>query len=180
VIISYVILLLLNMKLFITVCLAFVLVSCHESNVHDTTDTVSSSRSNPNDPFKDLDPEHDNRDEEKTTADVRADEKWYGLDSEDDTVVYEKDGKILTNGYVTGTFERMDRGDFMHFVMRDSNGYLHSFFMNTGNQRQMDKYFEGYEPARGHPVTVKWIRGPLQVSDGGTMVTLYQAKEIIE
>lgn len=105
---------------------------------------------------------------------------YYGIESEDDTVVYEKDGVILKSGVISGTFHHMDRHDFMHFVLADSNGMLHSFFMNTKDQRQMDRYYEGYEPARGHPVTVKWERSALSLGKDGSKKTVYQAVEIIE
>ena len=109
-----------------------------------------------------------------------AEEKWYGKDSENDTVIYESDGKILTKGIIQGTFYRIERDDFMYYVIADSNGLLHRFFLNTEDQRQMDKFFDGYEPARGHPVTVEWIRGQLALGKDGGMVTMYQAKKIVE
>lgn len=110
----------------------------------------------------------------------QIEENYFGVDYEGDTVIYVQEGVIQKSGVVTGTFYKLERGDFLHFVLADSNGLLHSFFMNTGDQRQMDKYYEGYEPSRGHPVTVKWVREPLMVSDGGVMMTVYQAKEIYE
>lgn len=115
-----------------------------------------------------------------STGHKEPEDVYYGIDSEDDTVVYEKDGVILSSGVISGTFHHMDRHDFMHFVLADSNGMLHSFFMNTKNQRQMDVYYEGYEPARGHPVTVKWERGALSLGQDGSKKTVYQAVEIIE
>jgi hypothetical protein len=130
----------------------------------------------------------DTSDESQAKEQIRIDspaaavapDKFYGIDSATDTILYERDGKILSSGYVQGTFERIDRGDFMHFVVRDSNGYLHRFFIYLDNQRQMDKYYEGYEPARGHPVSIKWVRGPLRIDDDSAVTTVYQAKEIIE
>lgn len=107
-------------------------------------------------------------------------EKFYGIDFEGDTIVYEQDGQVLNSGVVTGTFERLERGDFMHFVVRDSNALLHRFFIYLANQQQMDKYHDGYEPARGHPVTVKWIRAPLPIGEHGAPVMVYQAKEIYQ
>lgn len=106
--------------------------------------------------------------------------EWYGRDSDEDTVIYEKNGKILTSGYVTGTFEMIERGDFLHYVIRDSNDLLHSFFIAIEDPARSDKYWEGYHPERGRPVTIKWIRGPFVVTDGGLKITAYQAVEITE
>lgn len=117
-----------------------------------------------------------------TIMQTRPKEVYYGIDTalEYDSVIYEQDGKILTFGVINGTFHHMDRDHFMYYTIADSNGLLHRFFVNTENQRQMDKYYEGYEPARGHPVQVKWERGSLPIREGGGMMTVYQAKAIIE
>jgi hypothetical protein len=106
--------------------------------------------------------------------------EWYGIDSDEDTVIYEKDGKILTSGSVTGTFEMIERGDFLHYVIRDSNSFLHSFFIAIDDRDRVDRYYGGDQPEKGRRVTVKWIRGPFVVSDGGATITAYQAIGIME
>jgi len=103
---------------------------------------------------------------------------FYGYDYDGDSVIYKEGSEILKEGDLIANFIEIQRGDFVHIVLKDSVGWYHSFFVYLDNEKQMNKYWEGYAPKPLQKLKIHWKRQRIVVSDGGATTLAYCAVKI--
>jgi len=104
--------------------------------------------------------------------------KYYGEDYDGDTVLYEEKGKMLTEGTVTGTFVEIQRGDYLHLILRDEQGWYHSFWILFDDRKLMDQYWEGKQPDPGQKIRVHWIRTREYMYEARSEIVIYKMTQL--
>jgi hypothetical protein len=105
---------------------------------------------------------------------------FYGVDYEEDTVIYKNGNKILNEGDLIANFDGIQKGDFVHMILKDSLGWYHNFFVLLEDGNKMDKYWKGYEPKPSQKLSIHWKRQRITVSDGGVKMIAYCIVKITE
>ncbi len=110
--------------------------------------------------------------------DIEGPRQYYGEDYDGDTVLYEEQGKMLTEGTVTGTFVEIRRGDYLHLILRDEQGLYHSFWILFDDTKLMDEYWEGKQPNVGQKIRVHWIRTREYIYEARSEMVIYKMTEL--
>jgi hypothetical protein len=113
-----------------------------------------------------------------TAPDTNGPRKYYGEDYDGDTILYEENGKVLTQGIVTGTFVEIQRGDYLHLILQDEQGWYHSFWILNGESKLMDEYWEGKQPNEGQKIRVHWIRMREYMYEARSEMVIYKMTQL--
>lgn len=102
--------------------------------------------------------------------------RYYGHNDkgEADTAIYRDGNKILTEGYVTGKFIDIQRGDYLHLVLLDSAHWYHTFFVWFEDQDKIQRYWEGEKPDYMQKIKVHWKRERVYLEEARGEIIIYE------
>ena len=103
---------------------------------------------------------------------------YYGVDFEGDTVIYTDGNKILTEGYLTGNFIEIQKGDYLHLTLKDSLEWYHSFFIFLKNDKKMEELWEEKYPPYKKKIRVHWKRENMYLEEARGKMLIYFITEM--